>query len=327
MESNNFINEIGSFHECPVTRAILELASQPDVDNFQKFKILIENSTLETIKKLLISTTRKGIIRNVAYIVNQADINCWDISDTLCEALHTAVLYHHNQIMVYLVEATNIKLKNDLSILNEAIHAENCYGFKFLLEHNAPIDNPKLLVQCCHTIDDPEIIEELFKTDIDFSEHLNEAFCAASMKCHIRIMNMLIKKGADISYGGNIALQHAVAAGDTDVAELLLKKGADVNVNNSMLILFCCKTGDNYQMLELLIKYGIDVLRHYYKIYNFCIKHKYMKSASVLVKYSYQTPLTLSEQKKLKICTIMDDEAIKNRETIKSDDNIECTKY
>ena len=303
MDSQIFIYDLTTF-KCPLTKTILELASQPDIDDFQKFKDLITASNLNTIKKILISVVRKGIIRNVEYIITYSKNYGLVINDVLYDAIYIAIVYHHNQIINYIMDNfLDIIIEHDKDdyLLSEAISAENCVAIKFLLQRGTKIINPKLLIQCCYTLDELEIIEMLFRTNINFNEHINEAFSAAAMKCHIITMNYLLKKGVDVAYQNNIAIKHAIAANDTSVAELLLKNGVDVNIENSSLLLLCFKSGDNYQMLELLIKYGIDVLRHYGTVYNYCLEHQYMKSASILVRFSYLVPLTINEQKKLKI--------------------------
>jgi hypothetical protein len=93
------------------------------------------------------------------------------------------------------------------------------------------------------------------------SDSSKEAVIVASYYGHLRIIELLINKGADVNaLGGKYvtALQAASVNGHTDIAELLINKGADVNVWGGQYgtALLAASVNGHKGIAELLINKG-----------------------------------------------------------------------
>ena len=70
---------------------------------------------------------------------------------------------------------------------------------------------------------------------------------------HIHIVDLLLKKGADIHIGEDAALRCAIIKGHTDIVKLLLKNGADIHVHNGKPLKLAIKH-EHTQIIKLLVE-------------------------------------------------------------------------
>lgn len=119
---------------------------------------------------------------------------------------------------------------------------------------------------------------------------IDESLCIAAQNCHVAVMDLLIRNNANISYDNNIALRKAVIEGHEDAVRFLLYYGGDVHTNNDELLLDCCRSGDNSQVLALLIDHGIDVFKNYHQAFDICLNLGHNNCISALVRHSDYFP-------------------------------------
>lgn len=120
----------------------------------------------------------------------------------------------------------------------------------------------------------------------DLKNAINKAFCAAAENCHIAVMDLLITNGADCCYDNNLPIKQAVIGGNVESVKYLLEIGADIHTDDDQLLFLCCQNGDYADVADLLIKKGVDVLKHYHKTLNCCFNLKRNDCASILIRYS-----------------------------------------
>ena len=188
---------------CPLAIAISQLASQLDIDDYHNLKRMSTISNQHALGQLLYSAARKGILRDVEFIVPIA--------------------------------------------IGNGMH-----------------------------------------------QQINDAFCTAAQNCHVGVMKYLLKNGADVGYSNQLALRRAVMAGHPESVIFLLKKGANIHANNEavgQLAMDCCRAGDYAEVLTVLIENGIDIFKHYQKIYDCCMELKRVNCAQILIRHSSAKPL------------------------------------
>lgn len=120
----------------------------------------------------------------------------------------------------------------------------------------------------------------------DMIREMNCAFVAASKNCHTSVMEILLEHGADLHYDNNCALRKAVEHGHVESVDFLLQRGADVHVYNDSLAILSCKEGDYVLVMELLVKYGLNLMKKYQEIFNYCSIRTRPKCLAFLVKLS-----------------------------------------
>ncbi|KAJ7145199.1 hypothetical protein C8R43DRAFT_1197445 [Mycena crocata] len=82
--------------------------------------------------------------------------------------------------------------------------------------------------------------------------------CAASEYNHIRIVELLLKRGADIHAGDDDALQRAAGAGNLEVVNLLLEKGADIHAGDDAALQAATESS-KLEVMQLLLEKGADI--------------------------------------------------------------------
>lgn len=191
---------LNNFHTGPINiqslaECIRELALDENINDFSDFKNIIDRSNKQAISILFVAASRKGIIRDVEYMI-------------------------------------------PLVVANEV----------------------------------PNVMED--------------ALVAAAENCHIRIVKMLLRNGANIEYKKNLPLRKAVEKGHTESVICLVEFGANVHIDNDELILHCCRSGDYPDVLKILVSYGLNLLSNYSIAYETCLLFDHQKSIEYLVKYS-----------------------------------------
>lgn len=120
-------------------------------------------------------------------------------------------------------------------------------------------------------------------------ESIDVSLCAASKNCHLAIIDLLVKYGADIGYKDGKPLIDAVCNGQTESVAKLIEYGADVHTNDDTLIVKCCKSGDYVDVIKILVLNGIDVLKHYHSAITSCLDLGREKCTTYLIQYSNKT--------------------------------------
>lgn len=106
---------------------------------------------------------------------------------------------------------------------------------------------------------------EINKVTITGTTALMIAIMNLSNSTNNQVIRLLLKNGADFTINvknndGNTALILACARDQYDIAELLIKYGADTNVKNGVdrPVIVYALTSNNYQMAKLLLDNGAD---------------------------------------------------------------------
>ena len=99
-------------------------------------------------------------------------------------------------------------------------------------------------------------------------------------------IKFLIKAGADVHYKNDLPLRTAVEAGNNEAVTILINEGADIHLENGKLLYYCCINGDNVDILNTLIKHGIDVFQFYQMAVDVCLAKQHTRCMAVLVKHS-----------------------------------------
>ncbi|KAJ7145175.1 ankyrin repeat-containing domain protein [Mycena crocata] len=82
--------------------------------------------------------------------------------------------------------------------------------------------------------------------------------CAASEYNHIQIVELLLKRGADINAGDDATLQRAAGAGNLEVVHLLLDKGAGIHAGDNTTLQAATESG-KLEVMRLLLEKGADI--------------------------------------------------------------------
>lgn len=277
---------------CSLTETIMELASKSVVDDFNNFKDIIGRSSPQILDELLLLNARKGITRNVEYIVNYCYLHEINIDDAINDCICITSMYHHNGILSYLLENTqncNAGCYENRALKN-AITSKNLSGINILLNKGVTINDPDIIILYCSLIDNVNTLEKILEhcvtTDL-IDRNIDDMFLSASSECNIYLMKFLINMGANIDYANGIALKMAIKKGNLEVLNLLINKGADINIGGGILGYMTCYESDNDHILKLLMDNKIILFDYHNMIYDHCIKNNFMNCASLLIKYSY----------------------------------------
>jgi ankyrin repeat protein len=172
----------------------------------------------------------------------------------------------------------------------------NFHSFEIMVESMEEHQIGQLLIKSCSK-GIIRNVEYLLPITIEkgLQEEINISLCVASKNCHLAIMNLLIKSGADIHYNNDQPLIEAIKAGHPESVRVLLRNGANVHVGDDTLVIKCCRSGDNIEILKILVDYGIDVLKHYHSAIRCCFELEREKCASYLIQYSNKIPYQKKE--------------------------------
>lgn len=82
----------------------------------------------------------------------------------------------------------------------------------------------------------------------------NEPLTRATMNGHYKVVEILLKYGADINFSGGKPLKFSVNYHHMETTKLLLKNGADIDD-----VLDFAIVGQSYDMTKLLLEHGADI--------------------------------------------------------------------
>ena len=176
MNSNQDLLANGLIRYCNLTRAIRELASQPDINNYHCLKRMLVTSTSATIGELLISACRMGVIRDVELILPTAVVH--DLTTQMHESFCVAAMNCHLAIMNLLLQhGVDINYNNQVA-LRKAVSSGCVESVQFLLNNGADVhhDNDKLLLLCCQSGDYNDVVGTLIENGIDVFKHYHETY-------------------------------------------------------------------------------------------------------------------------------------------------------
>jgi hypothetical protein len=90
-------------------------------------------------------------------------------------------------------------------------------------------------------------------------EAISRALANAADGGYLDAVELLIRAGADVHYGGESPLHSACRRGHLDVVVLLLANNADVHALHDSYALFCASFHGHTAVVQLLIQRGADV--------------------------------------------------------------------
>lgn len=118
---------------------------------------------------------------------------------------------------------------------------------------------------------------------------LNQAAEIALKQEHIDILKILSELENGIT-NKDYLLSLGIDMGSFEIVELLLKNGADVHYDHDSLLFKCCRAGDFPEIINLLIKYGINVETSYHDAIKIIMKGKHPETGLILFKYNNENP-------------------------------------
>lgn len=86
----------------------------------------------------------------------------------------------------------------------------------------------------------------------------SETFIDSARNGHTKVVELLLKQGADIHAKDDDALVWAAAHGHSETATLLLDNGANINAQGREAVLWAARNGHN-DVLDVFLKRGIDI--------------------------------------------------------------------
>lgn len=127
------------------------------------------------------------------------------------------------------------------------------------------------------------IIIENYPID-KYSLLLTHCLAMAVENCHFAIATYLLGYGADINLM-DIVLKRAVASGYPEAVFFSIEHGSKITHNNNNdLLLICCRSEfDNVEILDLLVKNGLNVLTIYKEAFTTCLRNKHKQMVDRLI--------------------------------------------
>ncbi|XWV26943.1 ankyrin repeat protein [Tupanvirus soda lake] len=168
--NNNFRNY------CPLTSAIRELSTKPEVDDFHQLRKIVQTASPRALGELLRSACRKGILRDVELMLPIAIANglTVDINESLCLACQN----NHIAVMKLLLHnGAEVNYNNNLP-LRRAVSGGHVEAAEYLLNNGADVhsDDDKLLMVCCQSGDYVDVLKLLISRDIDVLKNYHAAY-------------------------------------------------------------------------------------------------------------------------------------------------------
>lgn len=170
-------------------------------------------------------------------------------------------------------ELVNVPNSKGTTALQEAVYGNNIDGVKYLLLNKADISskdspNRNILLYALKNNTQNDIIDELLKAGAPSNitdEQANTPLSLAIKQHNVDLFNVLAQNGANLdglTDSGQTMLFYAYEnKAPANIIEHLLKDGVDVNKKDNLgnVLLVNALTAQDYDMVELLIKYGADV--------------------------------------------------------------------
>lgn len=193
MTHNTELNKIS------LAESIRILAESDDINNFHHFRDLIDRSSKETISLLFIAASRKGIIRDVEYMIPIVIIG--ETRDTINDALVAACENCHLKIIKLLLKnGAAIEYKNNLP-LKRAVERGHNDAVIFLVEFGADVnvDNGDLVLECCRSGDYPDVLKTLISFGLNILSKYHQAYELCLNNNYMNTAEYLVKYSLKIS--------------------------------------------------------------------------------------------------------------------------------
>lgn len=167
-----------------IVRAIRILANRPSFDTFQLLEELIQRTSDNNLGSLLISATRKGIIRDVDLILDSPRASA--IQNYIDDSYTEAIRFRHVHIMRLLYKRGVRVERNNFQALLDAIETVHYPTFKCTFNHciavthrkssNNFLQNYQFVLHCCR-YNNPRALSYLLKMGAVYSLSVVEYVC------------------------------------------------------------------------------------------------------------------------------------------------------
>lgn len=118
----------------------------------------------------------------------------------------------------------------------------------------------------------------------------SETFIDSARNGHTKVVELLLKQGADIHAKDDDALVWAAAHGHSETATLLLDNGANINAQGREAVLWAARNGHN-DVLDVFLKRGIDIFDQNECPINEAIYNKHLSVAqNIIVNHNIKVP-------------------------------------
>lgn len=104
----------------------------------------------------------------------------------------------------------------------------------------------------------PKLIEKLIKEGANIHVNDDLALQWASGNGHLEIVRLLIENGANIHAKNDYALRWASEKGHLEIVQLLLENGANVHANNNLALQLASENG-HLEIVKLLLENGANI--------------------------------------------------------------------
>jgi len=268
-----------------------------DVSRLTPLMIAVWNGHLDIVKILLdngadinvsdsngvtpiIRASCEGHKEIVEFLLKQGvDVNKKDKSGRT--AFMDASYFKHNDIVGLLLKygADPIQKGKDITPVNDDLDVDESFMMacelkdQFLIQThinrgaNVNIQNSLGVTALMVLLEDPNLVEILLKAGANPNLQTNDGMTAlfvAARDSHEKSIKLLIKYGANINISaeGITPLAIAIYNNHNKVAKLLIENDADINVKNldgDNSALICALITDNYEMVNLLCDYEVNI--------------------------------------------------------------------
>ena len=147
-----------------------------DIDDYYFFKKIVTNLDKNGLGLLLIAAARKGIPRNVEFMLPMAI--GYGLTVEINEALCAAASNCHIAVMECLLKnGADIHYKKNLP-LSIAVESGHVEAVSLLLENGAYVhtNNDQLIITCCLAGDYADVLKKLIEYGIDVFKHYHTAY-------------------------------------------------------------------------------------------------------------------------------------------------------